>query len=50
MAKEMLSSTLLSIHNLHTLLKMAAEIRESIIHDTFDVYSEDFFRHRNEED
>jgi queuine tRNA-ribosyltransferase len=50
MAKEMLSSTLLSIHNLHTLLKMAAEIRESIIDKTFDVYSQNFFRLRNEED
>jgi queuine tRNA-ribosyltransferase len=49
-AKEMLSSTLLSIHNLHTLLKMSAEIREAIIAGTFDVYTQDFFRHRNDED
>ena len=30
-AKEMLSSTLLSIHNLHTLLQMRAELRQAVL-------------------
>lgn len=35
-AKEILSSTLLSIHNLHTLLQFAREIREAIISGSFE--------------
>jgi queuine tRNA-ribosyltransferase len=41
-AKEMLSATLLSIHNLHTLLKIVHEIRVSILEDRFDKYAEEF--------
>lgn len=35
-AKEMLASTLLSIHNLYTLLQLASEIRRAIIDGTID--------------
>jgi queuine tRNA-ribosyltransferase len=35
-AKEMLSATLLSIHNLHTLLELVRQIRQAIIEDRFD--------------
>ena len=35
MAKEMLSATLLSIHNLHTLIQLAKDMRQSIIAGTF---------------
>ena len=44
MAKEMLASTLLSIHNLHTLIQMASEIRFAIDHGVFDVFTQDFFK------
>jgi tRNA-guanine family transglycosylase len=35
MAKEMLSATLLSIHNLHTLIQLTREMRASIQVGTF---------------
>lgn len=35
-AKEMLSATLLSIHNLHTLLQLAREARQAILEGRFD--------------
>jgi queuine tRNA-ribosyltransferase len=35
-AKEMLSATLISIHNIHILLKIARDIRQSIIEGRFD--------------
>jgi queuine tRNA-ribosyltransferase len=35
MAKEMLSATLLSIHNLHTLIQLSKDMRRSIIAGTF---------------
>ena len=41
-AKEMLSATLLSIHNLYTLLQLAAEMRTAIIENRFDRYVQDF--------
>jgi queuine tRNA-ribosyltransferase len=41
-AKEMLSATLLSIHNLHTLLRLAAEMRAAILEDSFDRYVQEF--------
>jgi queuine tRNA-ribosyltransferase len=34
-AREMLASTLLSIHNIHTLLSLAREMREAILQDRF---------------
>ena len=42
-AREMLSATLLSIHNLHTLIQMAREIRQAILDGIFDTYAEEFF-------
>lgn len=36
MAKEMLSATLLSIHNLHTLIQLAKDMRTSILAGTFE--------------
>jgi queuine tRNA-ribosyltransferase len=41
-AKEMLSATLLSIHNLNTLLRMVGELRSAILQGTFDVYAREF--------
>jgi queuine tRNA-ribosyltransferase len=41
-AKEMLSATLLSIHNLHTLLELVRQIRQAIIEDRFDVFEQGF--------
>lgn len=45
-SKEMLASTLLSIHNLHTLIHLAKEIRRSIFNGRFDIFIQDFFRER----
>ena len=42
-AREMLSATLLSIHNLHTLLQLAREIRQAILEQRFDQFAKDFF-------
>jgi len=41
-AKEMLAATLLSIHNLFTLVQMAKEIREAILGGTFTQYAKAF--------
>jgi queuine tRNA-ribosyltransferase len=41
-AKEMLSATLLSIHNLYTLLRLAAEIRLAILDNRFDQFVREF--------
>jgi queuine tRNA-ribosyltransferase len=41
-AREMLAATLLSIHNLHTLLQLAREIRQKIITGNFDTFAVDF--------
>jgi len=38
--KEMLASTLLSIHNIHTLLQLTREMREAIGQGTFAAYAE----------
>jgi queuine tRNA-ribosyltransferase len=38
-AKEMLSATLLSIHNLHTLVNMAQEMRQAILEGRFAAYA-----------
>jgi queuine tRNA-ribosyltransferase len=39
-AKEMLAGTLLSIHNLHTLLKLADDMRQAIIQGSFEYFSQ----------
>lgn len=41
-AKEMLSATLLSIHNLFTLIEIAGEIRHNILSQTLDEYVQEF--------
>jgi queuine tRNA-ribosyltransferase len=40
-AKEMLAATLLSIHNLHTLISLAGNIRQAILNDQFDILAEE---------
>jgi queuine tRNA-ribosyltransferase len=42
-AKEMLSATLLSIHNLYTLIQLVNDIRHAILAQEFDRFSEAFF-------
>jgi len=42
-AKEMLSATLLSIHNLHTLLQIATELRQAILEGDIQDYAHQFF-------
>jgi len=43
-AKEMLSATLLSIHNLHTLIQLAHNVRNAIIQGTLDRYVKEFYK------
>jgi queuine tRNA-ribosyltransferase len=42
-AKEMLSGTLLSIHNLHTLIRLAKDCRESILSGKFEDFANSLF-------
>jgi len=37
-AKEMLAATLLSIHNLHTLIQLAKDLRAAILRNEFDAF------------
>ncbi|HTH93461.1 MAG TPA: tRNA guanosine(34) transglycosylase Tgt [Candidatus Paceibacterota bacterium] len=41
-AEEMTAATLASIHNLHFILRLVENIRESILNDTFHQYKKDF--------
>ena len=43
LAREMLASTLLSIHNLHTLIHLAKELRQAIIGGYIDRYVERYY-------
>ena len=43
--KEMLGSTLLSIHNLHTLIHLAREMRQAILEGRFDQFAKVYFQH-----
>lgn len=43
MAKEMTGATLVSIHNLHTLIQLALEMREAILEDRFADFYDDYF-------
>ena len=45
-AKEMLSSTLISIHNLNTLITLVNDIRQSIIEQTFDDFAAGIYDQR----
>ena len=42
LAKEMLASTLISIHNMYTLLQIVADARQAILAGTFDAFAADF--------
>lgn len=46
LAREMLSATLLSIHNLHTLLSLMADLRAAIFAGTLAAFAVDFFAAR----
>lgn len=46
-AREMLSGTLLSIHNIHTLLNLVAQLRQSIIDGEFKSFSSDYLSRLN---
>jgi queuine tRNA-ribosyltransferase len=48
-SKEMLSATLLSLHNLHTLLELARELQQAINEGTLDQYANEFFAHQEEQ-
>jgi len=43
-AKEMLSSTLISIHNITTLVQLAKELRQSILNHTFEAASKEWLQ------
>lgn len=45
-AKEMLAGTLLSIHNLHTLLQLARDMRQAILEGRFEAFAAEFFAAR----
>ncbi len=47
-AKEMLSATLLSIHNLHTLITLLDDIREAILADQFAEFASNYFQQRSQ--
>jgi queuine tRNA-ribosyltransferase len=48
-AREMLAATLLSIHNLHTLIQLATDIREAILASRFNDFAADFFENLERE-
>jgi queuine tRNA-ribosyltransferase len=41
-AGEMLAATLLSIHNLHTLIQMAYDIRQAILEGRYDDFTQEY--------
>lgn len=45
-AKEMLSATLLSIHNLHTLLQLMKDIRQAIFENRFELFANEFLNNQ----
>jgi queuine tRNA-ribosyltransferase len=40
----MLAGTLISIHNIHTLLELMADVRRAIREQRFDTFADDFLR------
>ena len=46
-AKEILSATLLSLHNLHTMLTLIKEIRQAVLEGRFADYRAAFWEQRN---
>jgi queuine tRNA-ribosyltransferase len=49
-AREMLAATLLSIHNLHTLLQLTREMRQAILENRFDSYVGQFLENWGQEE
>jgi queuine tRNA-ribosyltransferase len=47
-AKEMLSATLLSIHNLHILITLMDDIRQAILAGQFTDFSESYFQQQSQ--
>jgi queuine tRNA-ribosyltransferase len=47
-AKEMLAATLLSIHNLRTLVRLMEEIRRAILEQRYEAFAAEYFRHKAE--
>jgi queuine tRNA-ribosyltransferase len=47
-AREMLAATLLSVHNLHTLLQLTRDMRQAILEGRFERFASDFLAARNE--
>jgi queuine tRNA-ribosyltransferase len=45
LSKEILGATLLSIHNLNTLLTLMADIRQAIMENQFETFASDFLQH-----
>jgi queuine tRNA-ribosyltransferase len=45
LAKEILAATLLSIHNLHTLIELMDDIRQAIINQQFEQFANNFLEH-----
>jgi queuine tRNA-ribosyltransferase len=43
--REMLASTLLSIHNIHTLLELARNLREAILSGEFEGFADQYLAH-----
>ncbi len=48
-SREMLSATLLSIHNIHTLVNLTSEIRQTILEGRYDAYIQQFYAERKDE-
>jgi len=46
-AKEMLAATLISIHNIQTLVSLVKDAREAIITGRFDEFADSFLAHYN---
>jgi tRNA-guanine family transglycosylase len=44
----MLSGTLLSIHNIHTLLNLASNLRQAILTGQFDAFSQNYLSNLNQ--
>jgi queuine tRNA-ribosyltransferase len=49
-AKEMLSSTLISIHNIHILLQLVKDMRQAILIGNFDSFADKFLEEYNHQD
>lgn len=43
-AKEMLASTLISIHNIHTLITLVKRMRTAILEHNFETFAKDYLR------